>query len=165
MHRLLVEVEVRFATSTRTQSLKRTRNGMRSSTRLVVTSNMQTHVLVWASRTKCHLVPTWDSESFGEFWHEAWGFGEIVQDWMSEQGWYSDWKDIEVCFQFSLVCIKSSLQTFYMYMPDSCGTLSNQLFWNSVLQQKVGKIHFDCGQTCFEEELNFRLKGGPVIER
>ena len=28
----------------RTQSLKRTRNGMRSSTRLVVTSNMQTHV-------------------------------------------------------------------------------------------------------------------------
>ena len=44
MHRLLVEVEVRFAISIRTQSLKRTRNGMRSSTRLVVTSNMQTHV-------------------------------------------------------------------------------------------------------------------------
>ena len=44
MHRLLVEVEVRFAISIRTQSLKRTRNGMRSSMRLVVTSNMQTHV-------------------------------------------------------------------------------------------------------------------------
>ena len=44
MHRLLVEVEVRFAISIRTQSLKRTRNGMRSSTRLVVTSNMQIHV-------------------------------------------------------------------------------------------------------------------------
>ena len=44
MHRLLVEVEVRFAISIRTQSLKRIRNGMRSSTRLVVTSNMQTHV-------------------------------------------------------------------------------------------------------------------------
>ena len=89
------------------------------------------------------------------FWHEAWGFSEVVQDRMSEQGWYSDWKDIEVCFQFSLVCTKSSLQTFLH------GTLSNQLYWNSILQPKVGKIHFYCGQTCFEEELNLRLKGGP----
>ena len=44
------------------------------------------------------------------------------------QGWYSDWKDIEVCFQFSLVCTKSSLQTFNMHMSDSCRTLSNQLY-------------------------------------
>ena len=41
-HRLL-EVEVRFATI-RTQSQRKTRNEMRSSMRLVVTSNMQTHV-------------------------------------------------------------------------------------------------------------------------
>ena len=122
-------------------------------------------MFVWASRTKYHLVPTWDSESFGEFWHEAWGFGEVVQDWMSEQGWYSDWEDTEVCFQFIFVCIKSPLQAFYVHMSDTCRTLSNQLFWNSVLQQKVGKIHFDCSQTCFEEELNLRLKGGPVIVR
>ena len=59
--------------------------------------------------------------------------------------------------------VEITLQTFYMHMSDSCRTSSNQLYWNSVLQPKVGKIHFDCGQTCFEEEeLNLRLKGGPV---
>ena len=40
----------------------------------------------------------------------------------------SAWKDIEVCFQFSLVCSKSPLQTFYMYMSDTRRTLSNQLY-------------------------------------
>ena len=34
------------------------------------------------------------------------------------------------------------------------------------LEKRSVKIHFDCGQTCFEEEeLNLRLKGGPVTEK
>ena len=68
MHRLLVEVEVRFAISIRTQSLKRTRNGMRSSTRLVVTSNMQTHVrlsfqnenTIWSRPETVNLLESFD---------------------------------------------------------------------------------------------------------
>ena len=68
MHRLLVEVEVRFAILIRTQSLRKTRNGMRSSMRLVVTSNMQTHVrfelpernAIWSRPETVNLLESFD---------------------------------------------------------------------------------------------------------
>ena len=51
---------------------------------------------IWSRPETVNLLESFDMR------HEA--FGEVVQDWMSEQGWYSDWKDIEICFpiQFGL---------------------------------------------------------------
>ena len=73
---------------------------------------------------------------------------------MSKQQWYSNWENVEVCFQLNFIFNKFSLQTFnmyMMYMPDSCRTQSNQLHGNCGLQQKTGKIHFGCSQACCKE--------------
>ena len=109
MHRLLVAVEACFAISIRIQSLRKTRNGMRSSMQLVVTSNMQTHVrlsfqkrnAIWSRPETVNLLESSDMR------HQA-----LVR--LCKTGCQTrmvfQLEGIEVCFQFDFFFNKSPLQ-------------------------------------------------------
>ena len=67
------------------------------------------------------------------------GFGEVVQNWMSKQQWYSNRENVEVCFQ-----VNFSIKLTY---------------GNCVLQQKTGKIHFGCSQECCKRSETYVERG------